>query len=120
VRTTDTLTAGDLTLAAVRVDGDTLTVTFDGPPATTVFVGQNGAIRKTVTGATTASYAFAPDDTYIRAVVHGPQTDLFLNPILRTDGGHLPAPAAVVDDMWTGTVRATIIVACAAVAWVLF
>ncbi len=120
VRTVDEKTAGDLTLAAVRVDGADVTVTCNGPSSTFVFVGQNGATRKTVTGVTSASYTFADDDSYIRAVVHGPQTDLFLNPILRTDGGRAPMPVAVVDEVWTAATRAAIIAACVAVAWLLF
>jgi hypothetical protein len=120
VRTADQKTAGDLTIASVRVDDATLTVTCDGPASTFVFAGQNGAIRKTVTGVTSASYAFAHDDTYIRTVVHGPRTDLFLNPILRTDGGRAPMPVAVVDEVWTASIRAAIIAVCAVVVWLLF
>ncbi len=119
VRTVEQKTAGDLTLADVHVGDGTVTVMCDGPPATFVFVGQNGAIRKTVTDVTSASYAFAPGDTYIRTVVHGPRTDLFLNPILRTDGGHLPMPSAVVDDVWTASIRAAIIAGCAVIVWLL-
>jgi hypothetical protein len=120
VRTIDQRTAGDLKLADVRVDNGTLTVTCDGPPATFVFVGQNGAIRKTLMGVTTASYAFAQDDTYIRTMVHGPQTDLYLNPILRTEGGVPRKPAVTVDGTWTAVYRAVIVAALAAVAWLLF
>jgi hypothetical protein len=120
VRTVDEKTAGDLTLGSVRVDGATLTVTCEGPPSTFVFVGQNGTIRHTVTGVTSASYAFAQDDTYIRTVVHGPRTDLYLNPILRTDDGRVPMPVAVVDEVWTASTRAAIIAVCVVVAWLLF
>jgi hypothetical protein len=120
VRTTDTMTPGDLTVVSVGVTDATLTVTCAGPPATFVFVGQNGVIRKTVTGVTSASYAIATDDTYIRAVVRDSRTDLFLNPILRTDGGRLRVPVAAADPLWTAIIRATIVAACAAVAWLLF
>jgi hypothetical protein len=120
VRTTDQRTAGDLKLADASVDEGVLTVACEGPPATFVFVGQDGAVRKTVTGATSASYAFTPGDTYIRTVVRGPQTDLFLNPVLRTDGGNPPQMKAVPDGLWTIASRAAIIATCAVVIWLLF
>jgi hypothetical protein len=119
VRTSDTETTGGLTLAEVRVDQGVLTVGCDGPPATFVFIGDNGAVRKTATNVMSASYVFAPGDTYVRTVVHGAKTDLFVNPVLRTDGGPPRGRVAVVDGLWTAVARAAIITACAVVAWLL-
>jgi len=119
VRTSDIVTAGDLRLIGVRLDETTLTVTCEGSPATFVFIGQNGAIRKTVKDATSAAYILTPADTYVRTVVHGAQTDLFLNPVLRTEGGPPSIPVAAIDQFWTACARAAIVAACAAVAWLL-
>ena len=90
-----------------RVDfsDDTLTVSVNGAESTFTFVGQNGAIRKTVKNALSASYAMAANDTYIRTVITSPQTVLYLNPVLRYNGKSLPKPAASVDAATTWAIR---------------
>jgi hypothetical protein len=113
------MTAGDLTVADVGISGQTLTVQCEGPPATIVFIGRQGRVRKSVMDATSASYAFAPDDSYVRTVVHGTRTTLFLNPIIRTEGGAPPAPAATIDWRWTTATRSAIVAGCVVVAWLL-
>jgi len=120
VRTTDTITPGDLTLVSVVIDNGTLTVTCDGAQASFAFIGQGGAVRKNVPGTRSASYVFRADDTYIRTVIHGAQTDLFLNPVFRSEDRAAHMPIAVVDPFWTPVVRAAIVAACAAVIWALF
>jgi len=72
-----------------------------------------------VTALTSASYAFAPDDSYVRTVVHGTRTTLFLNPLIRTEGGAPPAPAATIDWPWTTATRSAIVAGCVVVAWLL-
>jgi hypothetical protein len=101
------------TLRSVEVRDHDVTVTVDGAAADVSFVGQEGAVRKTVHHAQVASYSFTPADTYIRAVVKTPQTVLYLNPVVRWDGQALPSPSAAVDTAWTWTQRGGFVLACA-------
>jgi hypothetical protein len=120
IRTIERKVADNLTVEQVTVTGNTINIVLDGPPATITFIGQDGATRKTVTGTTSASYAFAPADTYIRTNVHGDQTDLYLNPIIRSSGGQPRWPGAGIDPFWTLITRLGVIAACGAVvrlAW---
>mgnify|MGYP006284016269 CR=1 FL=1 len=106
-RTTATL---DTALASLDVTGETITVTASGHPATIVFVGQNGQIRRTVNDTREARYTFTADDTYIRTEFHTPATTVFLNPVIRSSGS-LAAPAAPpVDHTRTWLFRALILV----------
>src|SRR4029079_17382376 len=93
-------------LKQVTVSDNTLTVTGNGAEATFNFVGQNGAIRKSVKNATAASYTLKDGDTYVRTVITSPQTILYLNPVIRYDGRGLPRPAATVDMASTWALRA--------------
>ena len=87
------------------VHDQTLTVTIAGAPSDFEFIGQDGTVRKTVTGELSASYEFAPDDTYIRTTIRAPRTTMYLNPVLRYDGS-LPQPTATVDPLKTSLLRA--------------
>ena len=89
----------------------TLLVTYGGPPATFDFVGQNGIVRKSVRDATSASYTFTADDTYVRTAIHAPNATLYLNPVLRYDGLHFPAPVASLNTVGTWLQRAALLIA---------
>jgi hypothetical protein len=102
--------AADTIFRSATVDGHTLTVTVTGEPSTFDFIGQNGAVRRTVDGALTASYRFEPGDTYVRTAIRAPRTTMYLNPVVRYDGT-LPAPAATVDVAKTAVLRGTLAVA---------
>jgi hypothetical protein len=104
-RTDDEAPTMDAVVTDVRFASGTLTVTHDGPPSTIEFVGQNGAIRRTVKNALSAGYTFQPQDTYIRTVIRAPKTTLYLNPVLRYDGAGMRVPAAVVDEGRTWALR---------------
>jgi hypothetical protein len=104
----------DTTVASVSMADGRLLVTCEGAPSTFVFVGQNGDIRKTVKNVVTADYTFDSADTYIRTVIRSPQTTMYLNPVLRYDGVHVPTPTAVVDAGSTWLLRATCLLAGAA------
>lgn len=93
------------TVERVHVDDATLRVHVSGAAATFRFIGQDGVIRKTVSDATEAAYDLAQGDTYIRTVIHSPQTVLYLNPVVRYDGSDLPKPAATVDVASTWLLR---------------
>lgn len=95
-RTSGSASAVGTVLQGVEFSDATLLVTCAGDPSTFAFVGQNGVVRKTVTDATSAAYTFATDDTYIRTVIQSPSAIMYLNPVLRYDGVHLPSPAASV------------------------
>jgi hypothetical protein len=88
--------AGDTRVVSVDVDQGRLLVTCAGEPATFLFIGQNGNVHATVKNALTAGYALSDRDTYIRTVIRAPKTTMYLNPVLRYDGAHVPAPTAVV------------------------
>lgn len=97
------------TFDRLSVDGGAIRASVWGAPSTFVFVGQNGVVRKTVKEATVASYAFAAADTYIRTVVRAPQATFYLNPVIRYNGRHLPAPLAHVNVAGTWTLRAALV-----------
>ncbi|HET9826057.1 MAG TPA: hypothetical protein VFP87_12035 [Chitinophagaceae bacterium] len=88
VRGSDGINDHYLKEASVR---DTV-VTFkvdDTAEQITLF-GQNGMVRKMACNTDSISYTFQPTDTYIRAVVKFPSQELYLNPIIRYDGKHIP------------------------------
>jgi hypothetical protein len=89
---------------SVAVHDRALTVTLAGAPSDFAFIGQDGAVRKTVSGEVSATYEFAPNDTYIRTTIRAPRTTMYLNPVLRYNGA-LPQPAATVDTMKTSVLR---------------
>jgi hypothetical protein len=92
-------------LKQVNLTDNTLTVSVNGAESTFNFVGQNGAIRKSVKDATAASYALTDADTYVRTVITSPQTILYLNPVIRYNGQSLPKPMATVDKASTWALR---------------
>jgi len=103
---TGSLESANLTvLKAVDLSDNTLTVSVTGADSTFRFVGQDGAIRKTVKDTTAASYTIGASDTYVRTVITSPQTVLYVNPVLRYDGSGLPRPAARVDIAATWALR---------------
>lgn len=100
------------TVRAVEMDDERLVVTCAGEPGTFVFIGQNGNVRAMVKDALAADYTFTPEDTYIRTVIHTPKATMYLNPVLRYDGAHMPTPTATVEAGTTWLLRGT----CAIVA----
>jgi hypothetical protein len=97
----------DLTvLDRVDVHESTVSISVSGAESTFAFIGQNGALKKTVKYAMGASYTFADGDTYVRTVITSPQTVLYVNPIVRYDGRELTSPAATVDAAATWAIRA--------------
>lgn len=102
VRTNES--APDTVVEGASVQDWTLTVTTAGAPSDFEFIGQDGAIRKTVTGELSASYEFGSTDTYIRTTIRAPRTTMYLNPVLRYNGS-LPQPTAIVDTLKTSLLR---------------
>jgi hypothetical protein len=108
-----TTTANDAVVSRVDVQDGRLTVGVTGGPATFTFIRQNGEVRRTVEGATSASYDIAPDDQYVRTTIRTPRLVMFLNPVIRWDGSHLPSPAAHVDLLATWLLRIALAIGCA-------
>jgi hypothetical protein len=104
-RTNEAASATETQLGDVTFSDGTLRVACVGEPSTFIFVGQNGAVRKTVKKALDAAYTFDTDDTYIRTVIRSPRTAIFLNPVLRSEGAPTLAPVARVDVAGTWLMR---------------
>jgi hypothetical protein len=116
-RTNESASAIETSVSAVRVEGDTLEVAAAGDPSTFLFVGQHGAVQKTVKHAVSASYTFGADDTYIRTVIRSPRTAMYLNPVYRSHGGRLDFPVATVNTAGTWFYRASLFCAAAVLIW---
>jgi hypothetical protein len=84
----------DATLKSIELQDSTLTVSSSGVPATYLFVGQDGSVRKTADQVMQASYTIEPRDTYIRTVIRTPNIVMYLNPIVRYDGVGFPSRRA--------------------------
>lgn len=110
----------DAALMSVAVTDSTMTIKSTGVPATFLFVGQDGAVRGTANQVMEAAYTFAATDTYIRTVIRTPNMVMYVNPVLRYDGGKLPAPAAKVDETFTWIHRAVILLIAGAVFFFLW
>ena len=92
-------------LDRLDVRDSTLDVRVVGADSTFTFIGQNGAVRKTVKNATAASYTLTAADTYVRTVIRSPQTVLYVNPVLRYSGNGPSAQLATVDVASTWALR---------------
>ena len=114
---TGAIDAAQLTVVdRVNVQDRTVSVTVSGAPSKFTFVGQDGAVRKTVKETTRADYTFNDADTYVRTVIESPQTVLYLNPVVRYDG-RLPVPAAKVDVASTWLLRGSSLIGGALLLW---
>ena len=77
-------------LKQVSVKDSTVTFVVDDTAQEIRLFGQNGMVKEIACNTDSISYNFQPTDTYIRAQVKFPSQDLFLNPIIRYDGKHIP------------------------------
>lgn len=109
----------DVRLASVTMTGETLSVETEGALSDVEFIGQQGVSRAKTPGVRRADYVFDARDTYIRAVIHTPNTTIFLNPILRDDGDGRPqALTATVNHTATWSLRlAVLAVLAGSLAW---
>ena len=112
-RLNDQPTADLTNIEAVEFKDGTLTITCTGAIPAFEFFGQNGVVRRTVRDTLTASYTFGDADTYIRPVILSPRRVIYLNPILRWDGIHIPTPMATVDQPATWVMRLSVVAAAA-------
>lgn len=72
----------------VEVEQNKLTVQISDTCDTIRFIGQNGIVKKLVLDATSASYYFSPEDTYIRTEAKAKHSGnyLYMNPVFRYKG----------------------------------
>ena len=74
-------------IKSVVVKNETLSICLSKPVRTIKFIGQNGILKKRIINSATGSYAFTPQDTYIRSEIECPDGTLFyLNPVFRYNG----------------------------------
>lgn len=86
------------------------------------FTGQDGQIKQQTGRTERATYTFSPDDTYIRVVAQHPDGKIFLNPLVRYDGTHLPLNSlntAQINVLKTWGVRALFLVSLLLLIYIL-
>ncbi len=77
-------------LKEVKLSGNEVLFRVDSMADEIRLIGQDGVVKKTVKATDTASYSFAPNDSYIRAVIKFPDMTMYLNPLIRYDGKGIP------------------------------
>jgi hypothetical protein len=102
--------SADMALDSLRVTGDTLSVAFRGQPAELTLVGSGGTILGHIEGARGARWTLPCDAPWARVVARTPHTQLFLEPILRTERGVLPRLEATIAPVPTTLRRALSVV----------
>jgi hypothetical protein len=110
----------DASLKSIELQDTTVTVSSSGVPATYLFVGQDGTVRKTADQVMQASYTIEPRDTYIRTVIRTPNIVMYLNPIVRYDGAGPPSRRATPNFAFTWLQRGILAGLCAAVVLLLW
>jgi hypothetical protein len=105
----------DAALKSIDLEGATLTVSSSGVPATYLFVGQDGAVRKTADQVMQASYTIEPRDTYIRTVIRTPNIVMYVNPIVRYGGAGFPSTRKATPNMTASWLQRGFLVAAYAV-----
>lgn len=101
----DEATDMDVVVTRVAMSGDTLSIATEGETSDIQFVSDGGQARATTVGVRAATYTFTAQDSYVRTVIRTPQTTIFLNPVVRADGGGVPRTAATIDGPRTWALR---------------
>ena len=111
----------DIALRSLSIAGDTLSVVFDGAPADLRLVGTKGRVLGEETGRREARWVLPCDAPWVRVVARTTTTQLFLQPVLRSEDGALPrrieARVAIVPTV-VRRVMALVLLFIAVVAWV--
>jgi hypothetical protein len=98
-------------ISSVSLRNDTITIGLSQPVKTITFIGQNGMLKKRITGSKEGSYGFTNTDTYIRTEIEcNDGTIYFFNPFFRYDGKHLTDYSAAYDPVKTWTWRFAIFI----------
>ncbi|HEY7233416.1 MAG TPA: hypothetical protein VH539_04660 [Gemmatimonadaceae bacterium] len=113
--------SADIALRSLSVSGDTLSVAFAGAPADLGLVGPKGRLLGEEKGRREARWVLPCDAPWVRVVARTATTQLFLQPVLRSEDGALPrrVEASVA---WAPTfvrrVMALVLVFIAVLSWV--
>ncbi|MBD3275032.1 MAG: hypothetical protein GF372_06955 [Candidatus Marinimicrobia bacterium] len=101
----------DNALESVNIAENKVSIRFAQPADSILLIGQHGTIRGKIYNSAHISYHFQTEDTYIRAVAYNPKTTMYLNPVIRYDGGDIPANTftASVSPLQTNFLRAGIL-----------
>ncbi len=110
----------DAALTGVAVRDGVLTVSSSGVPATFLFIGQNGVVRKTEDQVMRATYVLDASDTYIRTVIRTPNMVMYVNPIIRCESADPVILTATVNEPLTWLQRTAIAVVCLVVPFKLW
>jgi hypothetical protein len=108
----------DIAIRSFSLAGDTLAVTFDGAPALITLIGPGGRVVAAARGMS-ARWVIPCDAAWVRVVARTRTTQLFLQPMIRTEDGALPRVEATVAPLPT-FVRRTLALALGALgltAW---
>lgn len=93
-----------------KVEGDTFSLKLGASVKEIRFIGQDGKIAKDLKYTDYASYAFLPQDTYIRTeLILNNDTKMYFNPVIRYNGSMLPVYSAVIDRQATFIFRGVFI-----------
>lgn len=85
----------DNRLTAFKIQADTLHISTRDTFNRIDFIGQDGVHLRSSSRDTNSYYVLRKTDTYVRAEVHQDHCVLYLNPVVRYDGSHLPYDTAL-------------------------
>jgi hypothetical protein len=102
--------SADVALDSLRVIGDTLSVTLRGEAADLTLVGSGDSILGHIEAAHGARWTLPCDAPWARIVARTPHTQLFLEPIIRTETGMPPRLEATIAPVPTTLRRALSVV----------
>ena len=80
----------DVALTSLSVVGDTVWASFDGAPARLELIGPGGRVLEAVSAAHEARWMIPCDAGWVRVVARTATTQLFLEPLLRSEDGAMP------------------------------
>jgi hypothetical protein len=109
----------DLALRSFTLVGDTMSVAFDGVPAELRLIGANGRVLESERS-DSAHWVIPCDAGWVRVTARTRTTQVFLQPVLRTESGALPRLDATVAPLPTYARRtlAGVLVVFGAISWI--
>lgn len=110
----------DVRLTTLTVVGDTLSVAFEGEPATLMLIGSGGRVVGEVVRGRGARWIIPCDAAWVRVVARTATAKLSLQPVLRTENGALPSLHATIAPTATVVrrVMAVVLLLLALIPWI--